>query len=137
MRRYIRHPSDMPIDYRVMGGMNGVERLRNVSAGGLCFVTQQPVSLGENVHVSIRLGDEAFEAEGQVAWCQGVNGHHEIGLSFRDAATVFAVRMVEQLCYIEQYRQHVRHTEARELSSEEAAEEWIGRYAADFPSLDS
>lgn len=137
MRRYIRHPSDMPIDCRVNDGIDHAERLRNVSAGGLCFVTRQPMERGQSVHVSIHLGEEDFEADGQVAWCQGVNGHHEIGLSFEDAATVFAVRMVEQLCYIEQYRQHVRHTEGRELSSEEAAEEWIGRYAADFPSLDS
>jgi hypothetical protein len=137
MRRFIRHPSSMPIDFQVVGGDEGLERLRNISAGGLCFASQQAMEPGELVHVSIQLGEERFEADGRVAWCHGVNGHHEIGLSFRDAATVFAVRMVEQLCYIEQYRQHVRHTEGRELNSEEAADEWIARYAAEFPSFDS
>jgi len=137
MRRYIRHPSSMPIDYRVAKGDLGPQRLRNVSAGGICFSAQQAMDIGAAVTISIRIGDQDFEADGEVMWCQGVNGHHEVGVRFRDAATVFTVRMVEQLCYIEQYRQQVLHAEGRHLSSEEAAGEWVSRYAADFPQLDS
>jgi hypothetical protein len=126
----------MPIDYRLMDGASNMERLRNVSAGGICFETSHGVDPGAKIHVSIKVGDQAFEADGQVMWCHGVNGHHEVGVRFHDAATVFTVRMVEQLCYIEQYRQQVRHAEGRQLSSEEAAREWVRRYAAEFPSLD-
>ena len=135
MRRYIRHPSSMPIDYHLIAGDSGMQRLRNVSAGGICFSAQQIMEPGASVKISIRIGDQDFDADGEVMWCQGVNGHHDVGVRFRDAATVFTVRMVEQLCYIEQYRQQVLHTEGRPLSSEEAAEEWVSRYAADFPQL--
>lgn len=127
----------MPINYRLREGDAGLQRLRNVSAGGICFIAQQAMALGSTVNVSIRIGDQDFAADGEVMWCRGVNGHHEVGVRFQDAATVFTVRMVEQLCYIEQYRQQVLHAEGRTLSSEDAAAEWVNRYAADFPQLDS
>ncbi len=137
MRRYIRHPSTMPIDYRINEGDSGLQRLRNVSAGGICFSVEKPMKAGAAVQISIRVGDQDFAAEGEVMWCRGVNGHHDVGVRFCDAATVFTVRMVEQLCYIEQYRQQVLRDEGRKLSSEEAATEWVGRYAADFPQFES
>lgn len=127
----------MPISYRLTEGDAGMQRLRNVSAGGICFIAQEAMDLGSTVNVRIRIGDQDFAADGEVMWCKGVNGHHEVGVRFQDAATVFTVRMVEQLCYIEQYRQQVLHAEGRSLSSEEAASEWVNRYAADFPQLDS
>jgi hypothetical protein len=41
--------------------------------------------------------------------------------------------MVEQVCAIEQYRGEVLENEGRELTAQEAAAEWIGRYAGRFP----
>ena len=43
--------------------------------------------------------------------------------------------MVEQACYIKQYQREILASEGRELSSDEAAMEWIGKYAASFPKL--
>lgn len=137
MRRYIRHPSTMPIDYHVRTGDSGLQRLRNVSAGGICFSVEKPMEIGAKVGIGIRVGDQDFSAEGEVMWCRGINGHHDVGVRFQDAATVFTVRMVEQLCYIEQYRQQVLRDEGRKLSSEEAAAEWVGRFAADFPQFEN
>jgi hypothetical protein len=134
MRRYIRHPSSMPMDYRLDGGWSGVQKLRNVSAGGVCFAAGHAVNQGLPIHVTIHLGERDFDADGEVVWCHGANGQHEIGVRFQEAASVATVRMVEQLCYIEQYRQQVRHTEGRELTSEQAASEWISRFATDFPT---
>jgi phage tail tape-measure protein len=42
--------------------------------------------------------------------------------------------MVEQLCYIEQYKQMVKTLEDRNISGEEAAMEWIEKYAGEFPT---
>jgi hypothetical protein len=41
--------------------------------------------------------------------------------------------MVEQVCHIEQYKADVLKKEGRELTGEEAAKEWILKYAKDFP----
>lgn len=132
MRQYIRHPSAMPVEYRTAEGGAGCERLRNISAGGACFTLQQALSPGKAVHLTIRLGEQDFEADGEVVWCRGVNGHHELGLRFLNAVPALAVQMVEQLCCIEQYRQHVRHAERRDLSSEQAASESADLFAGDF-----
>ena len=41
--------------------------------------------------------------------------------------------MVEQVCYIESYKKVVYETEGRQLTTEEAAMEWIRKYASQFP----
>ena len=43
------------------------------------------------------------------------------------------LRMVEQICHIEHYRNELLQTEGREISSEVAAKEWIEKYAHTFP----
>jgi hypothetical protein len=41
--------------------------------------------------------------------------------------------MVEQVCHIENYKKEIYRAEGRLLSSEQAAMEWIIRYASRFP----
>jgi hypothetical protein len=53
-------------------------------------------------------------------------------ISFNTEQNSFTARMVEQICQIEHYRQEVEQLEGRILDSEEAAEEWLQRYAEDF-----
>ena len=45
--------------------------------------------------------------------------------------------MVEQICHIEQYKQDVFEKDGRRLSGEQAALEWIEKYATDFPELET
>ena len=58
---------------------------------------------------------------------------YEVGVSFLDPEDVFRARMVAQVCFIEDYRRSIARAEGRELSSEEAAGEWIAKYAHKFP----
>jgi hypothetical protein len=58
--------------------------------------------------------------------------HYEIGVAFEDSLDAFRIRMVEQVCQIERYRLSVLGCEGRELTTEEAAREWIARYADQF-----
>ena len=44
--------------------------------------------------------------------------------------------MIEQVCYIENYRRKVKEEQGRELDSKQAAMEWIARNASDFPDQD-
>lgn len=133
MRRYIRHPSQVPIRYVAQGGDRGEEPLKDVGAGGLCFLARVRILPGTQLHLEIPAKQPAFQADGVVAWCHYAGGEFEIGVSFRGQATEFALRMVEQLCYIEQYRRDVRAREGRWLTSEQAAAEWITRFAEEFP----
>jgi hypothetical protein len=38
--------------------------------------------------------------------------------------------MVEQVCHIEHYRKEVMVCEGRQLTSEDAAKEWVAKYAS-------
>ena len=61
---------------------------------------------------------------------------YEVGVEFVMPDDEYRARMVEQLCYIEHYKRRVQAREGRELSGEQAAREWIEKYAAHFPDLD-
>jgi hypothetical protein len=133
-RRYIRHPSRMPIRFSLSGDSGEREdSLRNVGEGGLCFATEQPLEPGQRIRLCVPVFGQLFEIDGQVAWCRAVAGGYEVGVGFSTPQDRFCVRMVEQLCYIEDYRAAVAREEGRELSSEEAAREWIERFAGEFP----
>lgn len=134
MREFIRHPSDIPIQYDVIEAKHiGLGPLMNVSRGGVCFNSQDPLPVGAHVHIEIPIETPSFQAEGDVAWCQEEGSTYTIGVAFDDRSSAYSVRMVEQVCYIEHYRASVKVCEGRDLTSEEAAQEWVERYAADFP----
>ena len=134
MRQFIRHPSDIPIEYSAANGTAFTsDALKNVSVGGLCFGTVGPIAPGTQLRVRIKLLQPPFEALATVVWCRRSGDHFDVGVRFADENTEFRVRMVEQLCYIEHFRREILDQEGRELSGEEAAIEWIKKCAADFP----
>jgi hypothetical protein len=133
MRRYIRHPSSIPIEFALGSGAVGKEYLKNVGHGGLCFRAHLKIKPGCGIHMLIPVGKESFEADGVVAWCHAAGKGFEVGVRFLRDASTFALRMVEQICHIEQYRRDILEMEGRRLTSEQAATEWIGRFAARFP----
>lgn len=144
MRRYIRHPSEIPIQFQINEAEPPVaHRMRDVSHGGLCFTADRPVARGTRIHINIpvmlqasqmdTVAPQPFEADGVVAWCRREGQSYAVGVQFADQSTQFGVRMVEQVCHIEHYRFDVLQEEGRVLSSEEAAREWVERYAAEFP----
>lgn len=135
MRSFIRHPSDIPMDYRLTRhGSNRRDRLKNISAGGLCFETQEVLQQGRVIQITIPVREPPFEATGTIVWCRQTNRHYEVGVQFADANTEFAVRMVEQICQIHHYQREVLEREGRSLSGAAAAAEWVAKYARDFPA---
>ena len=132
MRQYIRHPFDVTIRYTVGEIVQDGEELKNLSEGGLCFHSPTPIAVGSRIHIEIPLEGQPFEADGVVVWCREQAGY-EVGVHLDDGVQNFNLRMVEQLCHIKHYREEVRSREGRELSYDEAALEWIGKYAKLFP----
>ncbi len=133
VRRFIRHPSDYPISYSLGDSSAAQRTLKDVSSGGLCFSSEKPLPQGESVHIKIPIEPPGFEADGVVAWCKAEDDHYAVGVEFVSDSTAFSLRMIEQVCHIEHYRNEVEKLEGRVLSSEEAAEEWVQKFAGDFP----
>lgn len=139
MRSYIRHPSDIPIQVDVDSektvaiGQAKEQQLSNISHGGLAFNAARPFSTGAVITLKINVVQPAFEAEGLVTHCDQEGEHYVIGIEFLSKDSLFIARMVEQICHIEHYKREVLENEGRELTGEQAAKEWIERYAASFP----
>jgi hypothetical protein len=142
LRKFIRHPVSIPIEIVVDESESDVEArvatARNISSGGLAFGLLHPVVPGARITISLSRTWPDCSASGTVVWCQEAGAGFEAGVQFSEVNEAFKARMVEQFCQIEDYRRDVREREGRDLDSEEAAKEWIVRYAAEFAkTLDS
>jgi hypothetical protein len=131
MRAYIRHPSEFPIELGTSEEAEA-ELMNDVSVGGLSCHSQAELSEGQKVTVRIPVVQPAFEAEGRVVWCRPDKDRYRVGIAFSDKALAFSARMVEQVCHIERYRSHLVE-QGQELSLEDAAQDWISKYASRFP----
>ena len=126
----------MPIRFDLEGDVPPrQDSVRNVGEGGLCFATQLMLDPGMGIRVIIPVFGQRFEVEGVVAWCRPAAQGYQVGVRFVSPQDRFSVRMVEQLCYIEDYRAQVEREEGRRLTSEQAAKDWIERFADQFPGL--
>ena len=134
MRGFIRHPFGYPIQHRCIDSEASRENyLRNVSEGGLCFRSDSHIAPGQLIQIRIPNGESPFEASCLVAWCRQEGNGFDVGVKFEDKGTEFAMRLIEQACYIEEYRKQVLSQEGRQLTEEEAAKEWIAKFASAFP----
>ncbi len=137
MRNYIRHPTSIPI--HVSSGAQGSANVvvNNLSAGGLSFVTKLPVKVGSVVDLMIPCVNPDYQGEGVIVWRRSQQPEgFEVGVRFASDDEYFRVRMVEQVCQIEEYRQQLAEV-GRRLTAEEAAHEWIERFAAGFGETDA
>lgn len=132
MRKFIRHPSSIPIELAVTrnAGCRAPE-LRNIGNGGFSCAVDEPIAVGSAVHLRIPVIWPDYRGCGVVVWCRSVPPRYEVGIEF-GVQDLFKTKMVEQLCQIEHYRQQVLNDEGRDLNSEQAAREWIALYAKEF-----
>jgi len=133
MRRFMRHPADIPVVIEAREG-GEEERLLDIGLGGLCLRTEESREPGTLVQVRLPGIAPDQRLPGRVAWCRRVGDGFEIGVAFLGRETAFRARMIEQIAHIEQYRLDVLLQQGRRLTRREAAEEWIAQHAAEFPA---
>lgn len=137
MREYIRHPSSIPLEVKIVDqATTQQDVLSNVSMGGLCFCSREPVDPGAHIAIRIPALGDGIEVTGRVVWCHHSGQWYDVGVAFTDSQEAFRTRMVEQICHIERYKEEVQRREQRELSSAEAAAEWISKFAGSFPRVE-
>lgn len=134
MRQFIRHPVCIPIEVSVTGqhDVDGPQTF-NLGASGLAFRSSQKIEPGTLVRVKIPHLQPEFETEAKVTWCRERGQEVELGVEFLNLDDAYRARMMEQLCYIEYYKHEVNRMEGRTLSPQEAAAEWVSKYAHKFP----
>ena len=136
MRSYIRHPSDIPLEYKLETvGNSAALNLNNVSYGGVSFNSEEPIKEGSIIELKILFVQPEFVSKCQVTWCQMEGEYYVIGAMFLEQNDVYMARMVEQICHIEHYKNEIKRREGRVMSGEQAANEWIAKFARNFPTL--
>ncbi len=134
MRNFIRHPADIPIKIIKNGNEDCYRQpLQDISIGGLRCWFNEPLAIGTEIIIIIDLVEPVLEIQGRVIWCRAVDDSYELGIEYRGEEDVYRLRMVEQICHIEHYKNEIQLREGRNISSEQAAREWIVKFADDFP----
>jgi hypothetical protein len=132
-RKFYRHAAGIPIEIALNELVaNEKEYLVNISRGGLCFRAAAEVTAGTPIRIRVPLTRPVFETAAHVAWCRRNGDIYEVGVSFDNQEDPLKIRMVEQICDIEEYKKYLSERECRLVTSEEAALEWIRKYAATF-----
>ena len=126
MRKFVRHPAEIPVEY-VLEGRKGRrrERLCNVSFGGLCFHCARGLEPGTRIHIRIPACEPPLDAKGVVAWSKARGGGYDTGVVFDSQAAERAVRMVKQVYHIEQDRLDVTQNEGRSLGGDQPARDQL------------
>ena len=130
MRQYVRHSTEIPIHCTTPHGELGDNPvMRNVSKTGMCFTTGTKIDPKSTIQLTIPFHDTRIEVVGTVRWCHDMESHFELGVRFDENPPEATTRMIDQLCSVEEYRQKVKERERRELSSQQAAQEWMEKFA--------
>ncbi|BCD97507.1 hypothetical protein [Marinagarivorans cellulosilyticus] len=132
---FIKHPSDIPLDFSIEPSPSyATAQMLNVHDGGMVFETRRSLPIGAKIHLTVNLRGTALNLHGVITHCISVGESRcDVGVQFEEDNEHYAMRMIEQACHIEHYRQLLSETSGRELTEDEAAAEWIARFAAYFP----
>lgn len=133
VREFIRHPIAVPLDIEVADGGVSAQACQDISVGGLCFHSHVALRRGTKVALGIHIHEPAFTVEAVVKWCRQAGAEYMVGVQFASEKIAYTVRLIEQVCHVREYQLHLQATEGRVLTDEEAAREWVRRYAHLFP----
>jgi len=138
IRRHVRHVTGIPVEVCLDYQQNyqaAEDTITNVSLGGLCFVADDRLDIDEAIQVRFPLLDKETLIDGKVVWCNKTAKGYEVGLEFNDPEEVERLKMIEQIRQIEDFRNATEQRDGRKLSSEQAAREWVNKYAGSFSAL--
>lgn len=124
----------MPIALKIEYDNAVASRSRDICEGGLCFLWDDYLETGIPVHITIFMKAARFELNGRVAYSKREKdtGYYRTGLTFMDADNAFKAKLAEETREILDYQQMVSRVQGHEVPVEEAAEEWIAKYAERF-----
>jgi len=137
-RKFYRHPWRVPIQYyERQERIPDISPSVDVSEGGIAFYAPRFIAKGTHVHLKIPVGDQMFEINGIVAYSNRLPrlDRYRTGVAFLDPTSAFRAKLAEQMLEIQKYRDKVSEKLGHSISEEEAALQWIEKYAQHFSQL--
>ena len=111
------------------------DTITNVSLGGMSFIADDRFDLNQTIRVRFPILNDKTSLGCKVIWCEKTKRGYEVGLEFDDADEVQRLKMIDQISDIEKFRRRKEAIEGHPVDSEQAAREWIQKYAGDFSAL--
>lgn len=134
---FVAHPKDIPLLIKEVETQSFPDVLEERTGFvGITSIVNKCYGKGQTVQVQITEIDPNFCVVGRVAWCDSEQDVFRIAIEFPVKEDCYCVRMVEQLSHIEHYRRQAKQ-QGRRLNYNEAAAEWIQKFAATFPAFSS
>mgnify|MGYP002885468334 CR=1 FL=1 len=131
---FISHPERFPIEIR---RLRFWERSKiessNVTNIGFSFFSENRQKPGDLIEISIPANDEINCFLGKVVLVIASDKGFEIGIMLLNIEDAPRLRIVEQICHIQLYLNDKRFKDGPFLSKEKLTEEWINRFASNFP----
>jgi len=137
-RKFIRHLLVSPLEYTIeKDGKTGKTETINVSEGGLLFMAKEEVPPGVDIDIHMPLYEKVFHIKAKVVHSvkDPESGLFRIGVAFSSYSDAFKVKLIEQIYLIEEYRVLRSLQLGKEVSLQEASQEWIKRYSERFKKL--
>jgi len=138
-RRFIRHLLVNPLKFKIEEAAEDYQKTNTVdmSEGGLMFTSRKDVEAGSIIKLQMPLYEKVFKIKAKVVHSkkEGSTGLFSIGVAFTTYTDAFKVKLIEQIYLIEEYRVLRSLQTGKELTIQEASEEWIKRYSERFQKL--
>lgn len=138
-RHFIRHPICHPLEFEhAPKKIKERTKTLNISEGGLLFLSRHPLKKDDLIILKMPLQNKIFRVKAKVMHITKDSESHSlfnIGVSFYRYSDAFKVKLVEQLYLIDEYRVLRSLQLGREVTMQEASEEWIRRYSKRFARL--
>jgi hypothetical protein len=136
-RQFLRHPMDVPLRCVIRTQADEITGgVRDISDGGAAFFASKKFRKGLAVELSFPVFKDGPAISGKIVWSMADKdspGSHINGVKFADNRDKKMLRLVEQICHIMSYRVMQEHLTGKTMSADEAAREWLGKYADTFP----
>ena len=94
-------------------------------------------SKGVPVKITIPVKEKQFRIRAKVVYSKkdGQTGFFVTGVSFMDYSSAFQAKLAEEMLEILEYRKKISRESGHEISEEEAAKKWIGKFSKFFPTF--
>ena len=133
---FIHHPRRFPIEYRrISFWEKTVPVFEEASDIGLTITSVKYMKPGTCIEIAIPIRRELQKFRCRVVLVREVSEGYELGLWLLNKSDAARIRIVEQICHIELYLNDKRYMDGPFLSRERVANEWITRFAANFPTI--
>jgi hypothetical protein len=132
---FVAHPRDLPLEITLIEDQL-FPQIDEERAGfvGITYLTPHPFDNGCSVRITLEEIDPNFCVSGRIVSCDEETDGYAISIEFPTKEECYCVRMIEQLSQIEHYRRQAKMA-GRRLNYNEAAAEWIQKFAANFPAF--